>query len=201
MKLTLLLAIISASLVSAPALAQGKPNPQDRPEVASKQDRKAQREEARARARDEREAAEDRFDDDDARDRAEDERERAEELAERRREEAEDIAERNREAAEDYEDDARDRADMAGGRDRENRVDGRENAMSRGNEKAAEMRARRDERKAIKDEYKMDAKGDRMRDRDADGLDGEAGEVLGEEETIDSQPAKGKKPWWKFWEG
>lgn len=207
MKITLILATLMVSLATAPAQAQtqGKPASGDRPDVVSKQDRKAQRDAARA----ERDAAEDRFPgddidddmDDDARDRAEDERERAEEMAERRREEAEGIAERNREAAEDYEDDAQDRADMAGRRDGGNRVDGRENAMSRGNEKAAEMRNRRDERKAIKDEYKADRKNtDGMLERQVDD-NGEAIDVMGDDEIRDDQQVKGKKPWWKFWEG
>ena len=47
------------------------------------------------------------------------------------------------------------------------------NAQSKGNETSAEMRARRDERKQIKEEYQ----------------DGEKPENR-----------SGKKPWWKFWE-
>lgn len=58
-----------------------------------------------------------------------------------------------------------------------------------GNEKAAEMRARRDEGKAIKEDYRA------TREPGQEGVDSdEAGE-----EAADDQKAKAKKPWWKFW--
>jgi hypothetical protein len=58
-----------------------------------------------------------------------------------------------------------------------------------GNETAAEMRARSDERKAIKEEYHGD------REPGQEGVDpDDAGE-----DAADEQKEKAKKPWWKFW--
>lgn len=58
-----------------------------------------------------------------------------------------------------------------------------------GNEKAEEMRARRDERTAIKEEY------DANRDKGDEGVDRE----LDAEDRDEEQKEKAKKPWWKFW--
>lgn len=68
-----------------------------------------------------------------------------------------------------------------------------DDVQTEGSERAQEMRARRDERKAIKEEY-------------------ESGRIQGQEadsapinnDTVDEQAEeakdKPKKPWWKFWE-
>ena len=70
---------------------------------------------------------------------------------------------------------------------------GLDNAATRGNEKSQEMRARRDERKVIKEEYKASGKaGDGDLDAD-DVLDADADEAS--EEGLKNE----KKPWWKFW--
>ena len=70
---------------------------------------------------------------------------------------------------------------------------GLDNAATRGNEKSQEMRARRDERKIIKEEYNAGGKGSEG-ELDADhALDGDAGEASEDGEK------KEKKPWWKFW--
>ena len=69
-------------------------------------------------------------------------------------------------------------------------AEGLDNAATRGNEKSREMRARRDERKVIKEEYKAGGKGELDAD---DALDADAGEVSEDGEK------KEKKPWWKFW--
>ena len=78
---------------------------------------------------------------------------------------------------------------------------GHENAATRGNEKAQEMRARRDESKTIKEEYKADRKiGEPKTDLD-DGEVGAAVDGLTEsDEESKDQEKKAKKPWWKFWD-
>ena len=58
-----------------------------------------------------------------------------------------------------------------------------------GNEQAEEMRAHRDERMAIKEEYDADrASGDEGADRELDAADRD-----------EEHKEKAKKPWWKFW--
>jgi len=70
---------------------------------------------------------------------------------------------------------------------------GLDNAAGRSSEKSQEMRARRDERKAIKEEYKA----------------GDNGEMIDVDDTVDSldtdneaesNEKKEKKSWWKFWD-
>lgn len=68
--------------------------------------------------------------------------------------------------------------------DRDERDKGLDNAATRGNEKSQEMRARRDEGKAIKDEYKAREK---------------AGNSELDRVTSEEVEEKDKKPWWKFW--
>jgi len=70
---------------------------------------------------------------------------------------------------------------------------GLDNAATRGNEKSQEMRARRDERKMIKEEYNAGGKGSEGELDADDALDGDAGEASEDGEK------KEKKPWWKFW--
>jgi hypothetical protein len=70
---------------------------------------------------------------------------------------------------------------------------GLDNAAGRGNEKSQEMRARRDERNAIKEEYKTGDKGEAIDIDDADSLDVDA------IDEAESDEKKEKKPWWKFW--
>ena len=70
---------------------------------------------------------------------------------------------------------------------------GQENAASRGNAKSQEMRARRDERKAIKEGYKETDKDELI------VVDG-AAESPNEDTEAESTENKGKKPWWKFWD-
>ena len=84
------------------------------------------------------------------------------------------------------------------------RMDSQENrkradAELKGNERAQEMRARRDERKAIKEEYKSDRNAGREL---ASGLDPEvkSEEVAEEAEAAEDTKKKAKKPWWKLWE-
>ena len=58
-----------------------------------------------------------------------------------------------------------------------------------GGDTAAEMRDRRDESKAIKEEYKSNREpGQEGANRDSDS-----------ENVADEQKAKAKKPWWKLW--
>lgn len=73
------------------------------------------------------------------------------------------------------------------------RVTGQENAAMRGNERSREVRARNDERKAIKDDYSETREaGAAERRADRAGAD--------DVELADDDTAKkGKKPWWKFW--
>jgi hypothetical protein len=98
-------------------------------------------------------------------DAAEETRERAEEM----REQAEEHAAEGREHAEEgAEDDG---------------MRGHENAATSGNEKSQEMRARRDERNQIQEEYREGREnGD---------------EVIADDDSTAKK--KGKKPWWKFW--
>lgn len=78
---------------------------------------------------------------------------------------------------------------------------GHENAATRGNENAQEMRARRDERKTIKEEYKADRKSDEPKTDLDDGEVGAAVDGLTEsDEESKGQEKKAKKPWWKFWD-
>jgi hypothetical protein len=69
---------------------------------------------------------------------------------------------------------------------------GLDNAATRGNEKSQEMRARRDEGKVIKEEYKSADKGEMM------VVDGVAESSDADSDT-ESNEKKEKKPWWKFW--
>ena len=71
---------------------------------------------------------------------------------------------------------------------------GRDNAANRGNEKSQEMRARSDERKAIKEEYKANGRGEAVEVGSAvDALDADA------DVAAEDSEKKDKKPWWKFW--
>lgn len=70
---------------------------------------------------------------------------------------------------------------------------GLDNAATRGNEKSQEMRARRDERKMIKEEYRAAGKGTEGELDAADDLATDAGEAS------EDGAKKEKKPWWKFW--
>ena len=96
-------------------------------------------------------------------------------------------------------DDADDNSDHGNAGDRavEGRNDatrGLDNAAGRGNDKSQEMRARRDERKAIKEEYKANGKGATV---DVDGA-ADSLETVTDEDMEDTEK-KEKKPWWKFW--
>ncbi len=86
--------------------------------------------------------------------------------------------------------------------DRDKALSGREHAELQGSDKAREMRNRRDERKAIMDEYK----GDRKAQKDAMKAERKAGSELQAEnsarmdaDAAGEAPKKAKKPWWKFW--
>lgn len=70
---------------------------------------------------------------------------------------------------------------------------GLDNAATRGNEKSQEMRARRDERKMIKEEYGASGNGSGGELDADDVLDADAGEAS------EGGEKKEKKPWWKFW--
>ncbi|NND47377.1 MAG: hypothetical protein HKN55_06900 [Woeseiaceae bacterium] len=70
---------------------------------------------------------------------------------------------------------------------------GLDNAATRGNEKSQEMRARRDERKMIKEEYGASGDGSGGELDADDALDADAGEAS------EGGEKKEKKPWWKFW--
>ena len=70
---------------------------------------------------------------------------------------------------------------------------GLDNAATRGNEKSQEMRARRDERKMIKEEYKAGGKGSEGELDADDALGADA------DKASDDGEKKEKKPWWKFW--
>ncbi len=76
--------------------------------------------------------------------------------------------------------------------DRDERSKGLDNAATRGSEKSQEMRARRDESKAIKEEYRA---GKNSGD-DEPGIDA----ATLEDSASDEKEKQGKKPWWKFWE-
>ncbi len=64
-------------------------------------------------------------------------------------------------------------------------------ADDKGNDKAQEMRDRRDQRKEIMDAEKSDGNDSHNDDDDNDHADNDDGEGEGK--------AKEKKPWWKFW--
>lgn len=98
------------------------------------------------------------------------------------REDAEERVERERERAEEM----RQEAEEQGNRDG---LRGQENAATRGNEKSQEMRARSDERKEIKNQYRENL------EPGQEGADLE----LDAEDRGDDQQKKAKKPWWKFW--
>lgn len=123
---------------------------------------------------------------DEMRQRGDQERDAVKDHTERTREDAEERAEVAREQAERARDGdvSRDYAE-----DGEGRLRGRENAETRGNETSQEMRARRDERKQIKDEYKEG------REAGQEGVDLDNDP----EERTKEQQEKAKKPWWKFW--
>jgi len=76
-------------------------------------------------------------------------------------------------------------------------------AKSKGNEKSQEMRARRDERKAIMKEHKSGGKPgenedlDRPNDKTAKNSGGIDADDTKDE--IDEEAKKPKKPWWRFW--
>ena len=166
--------LVCAALASPVAFAQGKsggkPEKADRQMAAQAEQRMQKREDMRKRGDEERDAAQERAEQ--ARDASEQREEQARERAEYAREEAEEMAER--EMAEDrYQGDA----------------SGQDNAATRGNEKSQEMRARRDERKEIMEEYRDG------REAGDDGIDQDAER----EEIAEEQQAKAKKPWWKFW--
>lgn len=78
---------------------------------------------------------------------------------------------------------------------------GHENAATRGNEKAQEMRARRDERKAIKEEYKADSRsGERNADIDNGVVGAAVNGLMESDEESKDQEKKARKSWWKFWD-
>lgn len=62
-------------------------------------------------------------------------------------------------------------------------------ANASGAEKAEEMRARRDERKTVQEEYRADRE---------PGQEGANSEEAGKD-VDEGQKEKAKKPWWKFW--
>ena len=98
----------------------------------------------------------------------------------------EDAAEETRERAEEMREQAEERAEE--GADGEG-MRGQDNAATRGNEKSQEMRARRDERKQIKEEYR-------------EGRENGDDAVVGDDSAVGDDAAsqkKEKKPWWKFW--
>lgn len=76
-------------------------------------------------------------------------------------------------------------------------------AETKGNEKSQEMRARRDERKAIKEEYKSGRKSGESEDLDRpdDNTVKQNGRVDLDATNVevDEKAKKPKKPWWKFW--
>jgi hypothetical protein len=78
------------------------------------------------------------------------------------------------------------------GRDKSSK--GKGNAAARGNEKAQEMRTRRDERKAIMEEYKANGEAGKAElGADDDALDTDI------DEESEDKHKQAKKPWWKFW--
>ncbi|MDH3429731.1 MAG: hypothetical protein OEM60_07610 [Gammaproteobacteria bacterium] len=80
----------------------------------------------------------------------------------------------------------------------------REGAEAQGSERAQEMRARRDERKAIKDDYRSGREAGDEADvaAHADDRPGELDDPERSDAAIDAAEAKDKpkKPWWKFWD-
>ena len=181
-RLIILASLAVALILAAPADAapKDKPGKPDKAEVRDHVKRGSdKREEARERAELEREMAEERAEE------AEEAAEREREMAEERAEEAEERAEREREMAEERREEAEEMAEREREMAEERRLEGEAN---RGSERAAEMRARRDERKEIMDEYRA-------------GEPGEATEVAVDENeaATKTDDKKGKKPWWKFW--
>lgn len=168
----LIMSVILATALAAPQAYAKQGASSGKPDKAARQQR--QDAEKRVERRDE------------MRHRGDQERDAAEDHAERTREDAEERAEIAREQAER----ARD-GNVAGdsAADGEDPLRGRENAETRGNETSQEMRARRDERKQIKDEYKEE------REAGQEGVDLE----IDSEERTKEQQEKAKKPWWKFW--
>jgi hypothetical protein len=68
-----------------------------------------------------------------------------------------------------------------------------EDRQTKGSEQAQEMRARRDERKAIQEEYRSA----RTPRQEADAAPIPDDDV---DEAAEDAKGKAKKPWWKFWE-
>lgn len=137
---------------------------------------------------------------------AEEEREREEERAERRRELAEEEREREEERAErrreldeedddeiDYIDDDDDDDHPRLSKEEKQRLKAERKAgkQSSGNETANEMRARRDERKAIQEEYRSSRTPGQER--------ADASAIAESDDPGDAAAKKPKKPWWKFW--
>ncbi len=87
---------------------------------------------------------------------------------------------------------------------RDKSVSGPEHAATQGSEKAQEMRNRRDERKAIMDDYKSNKnarkevqKGERKARPE---LDAETSTRMdADSDDAGDELKKAKKPWWKFW--
>lgn len=141
---------------------------------------------------------------DDVADRAEMERDRLTPRDKKSREQIEDAME-DQDSDDDYMDDddleddddvMRDKSVKAKGKSakmKDKSAKGLDNAATRGNEKSQEMRARRDERKMVKEEYKAGGKGTEGELDADDVLHEDAGEA-----TEDGEK-KEKKPWWKFW--
>ena len=135
----------------------------------------------------------------DVADRAEMERDRLTPRDKKSREQIEDAVE-DQDSDDDYMDDDDDvmrdksvKAKDKSAKMKDKSTKGRDNAATRGNEKSQEMRARRDEHKRIKEEYKAGGKGTEGELDADDVLQKDAGEASEDGEK------KEKKPWWKFW--
>ena len=121
--------------------------------------------------------------------RAKDVADEAEELAEQERKRTKEAEERVKEERER----AREQAENEEGFGHD--LDGDQaRGAGRGNEKSQEMRARRDERKAIKAEYTEN------REAGQEGIDRDTDSDEAADEAADEQKAKDKKPWYKFWD-
>lgn len=83
--------------------------------------------------------------------------------------------------------------DAAGAEKQAERRSNFEDPQTKGSEQAQEMRARRDERKAIKEEYKSD----RTPGQEADSAPIRDDDI---DESAEVAKDKPKKSWWKFWE-
>jgi len=90
-------------------------------------------------------------------------------------------AEEEHQAARERAEEASERAEAAQG----DNSRGGDNAVSKGSDKAQEMRARRDERKEIKEGYQEG------REPGSDDVESDL------EDKVEEKPEK--KPWWKFW--